>query len=89
VHSAAAREGCRPAVTVLNQVPNRPSDQHPVAGGRILARCVPNASRITVSAAIGEWQRFLAWDDFLRLGRSAGVYPRRILAGAAANGRRA
>ena len=33
-------------------------------------------------------QRFLAWDDFLRLGRSAGVYPRRIL-GAAANGRRA
>jgi len=30
-----------------------------------------------------------AWDDFLRLGRSAGVYPRRILAGAAANGRRA
>jgi len=35
------------------------------------------------------WQRFLAWDDFLRLGRSAGVYPRRILAGAAGNGRRA
>jgi len=35
------------------------------------------------------WQRFLAWDDFLRLGRSAGVYPRRILAGASANGRRA
>jgi len=33
------------------------------------------------------WQRFLAWDDFLRLGCSAGVYPRRILAGAAANGR--
>jgi len=29
------------------------------------------------------------WDDFLRLGRSAGVYPRRILAGAAANSRRA
>jgi len=37
----------------------------------------------------GVWQRFLAWDDFLRLGRSAGVYPRRILGGAAANGRRA
>jgi len=34
-------------------------------------------------------QRFLAWDDCLRLGGSAGVYPRRILAGAAANGRRA
>ncbi len=37
-------------------------------------------------------QRFLAWDDFLGLGLcggcSAGVYPRRILAGAA-NGRRA
>ena len=42
---------------------------------------------------LGAWQRFLAWDDSLRLGRSAGVYPRRyprrILAGAAANGRRA
>jgi len=35
------------------------------------------------------WQRFLAWDDFLRIGRSAGVYPRRILSVAAANGRRA
>jgi len=37
----------------------------------------------------GVWQRFLAWGDFLRLGLcggcSAGVYPRRILAGAAAN----
>jgi len=39
--------------------------------------------------SIRVWQRFLAWDDFLRLGGSAGVYPRRILAGAAANGRRA
>jgi len=41
-----------------------------------------------VSSLRAVWQRFLAWDDFL-LGRSAGVYPRRILAGAAANGRRA
>jgi len=33
----------------------------------------------------GVWQQSPAWDDFVRLGRSAGVYPRRILAGAAAN----
>ena len=43
----------------------------------------------TGSPWIGVWQRFLAWDDFLRLGLCggciAGVYPRRILA--AANGR--
>ena len=42
-----------------------------------------------VACRAGVWQRFLAWDDFLRLGCIAGVYPRRILAGGAANGRRA
>jgi len=44
---------------------------------------------VSADKPFGAWQRFLAWDDFLRLGRSAGVYPRRILAGAVANGRRA
>jgi len=47
------------------------------------------ANAIAAHPAKGAWQRFVAWDDFLRLGRSAGVYPRRMLAGAAANGRRA
>jgi len=47
------------------------------------------SSENVAQSAMRVWQRFLAWDDFLRLGRSAGVYPRRILGGAAANGRRA
>jgi len=40
-------------------------------------------------AAVGCGNDFWHGTLFLRLGRSAGVYPRRILAGAAANGRRA
>jgi len=72
----------------------------PVLARRHAGQAVADAARTYLSGADEEpsrknpqrrarpWRRFLAWDDFLRLGRSAGVYPRRILAGAA-NGRRA
>ena len=64
-------------------MPQQPSPTHSIHRLSRRVKVIFSAPHLRV------WQRFLAWDDFLRLGRSAGVYPRRILAGAAANGRRA